>query len=99
MPGCVLICAVAPVASIEIMRRRRRGQPAAQLTNGPAKLCQAMAIDRGRYGVDLGAGGPLRVVIAGRCRGAVATSARVGISQARDWPLRHMLVGEPNARR
>ena len=52
-PHAVLIRAVEPVAGIELMRKRRHGQPDRNLTNGPGKLCIAMGIDRGLDGADL----------------------------------------------
>ncbi len=49
----VLIRAVEPLEGIEIMHTLRNIQSKANLTNGPAKLCQAMAIDKRLYGHDL----------------------------------------------
>jgi DNA-3-methyladenine glycosylase len=51
-PCAVLIRAVVPLAGIEEMevRRKRKG---AGLTNGPAKLCQALSIDKSLNGWDL----------------------------------------------
>ena len=50
VPGCVLIRALVPVSGVDTMRRRRGGVPDARLADGPAKLCQAMAIDMRHYG-------------------------------------------------
>lgn len=52
-PAAVLIRALEPLEGLEIMRRHRPGRPDGELTNGPAKLCQALAIGRGFNGVDL----------------------------------------------
>jgi DNA-3-methyladenine glycosylase len=59
-PCAVLIRAISPVAGIEEMeaRRKRKGP---ELTNGPAKLCQAMGIDKSLNGRDLTAGNELWV--------------------------------------
>jgi DNA-3-methyladenine glycosylase len=46
VPHAILIRALQPIEGIELMRRRRHGQPDHNLTNGPGKLCIAMGIDR-----------------------------------------------------
>ena len=95
-PGCVLIRALEPVRGADVMALRRRlpsGSPA--LTNGPAKLTQALAITLAENGADLARG---RLRIAARDRpvaAAVATGPRVGITRAADWPLRFWLRGNP----
>src|SRR5918994_7127373 len=53
IPHAVLIRALEPVEGIELMRKRRHGQPDRNLTNGPGKLCIAMGIDRRFDGEDL----------------------------------------------
>ena len=95
VPGCVLIRAVVPVAGIKTMRDRRGGVPDSRLTDGPAKLCQAMAIDMHHYGVDLCAGGPLMIIQGRKVAGSIATTPRIGISRATDWPLRYLVVEHP----
>lgn len=59
-PCAVLIRAVVPLDEIEEMetRRKRKG---AELTNGPAKLCQAFSIDKSLNGCDLTRGKELWV--------------------------------------
>jgi DNA-3-methyladenine glycosylase len=51
-PGAVLVRALAPQEGLDIMRTHR-GQPDRLLTNGPARLAQALAIDKQFNGVDL----------------------------------------------
>jgi len=55
IPEAVLIRALQPVEGMDLMRRRRPavGKRAADLTNGPGKLCLAMGIDGSLYGEDL----------------------------------------------
>lgn len=54
-PAAVLIRAIAPEEGVATMQRRRSGRTA-HLTDGPGKLCQALAIDRRLDGHDLALG-------------------------------------------
>jgi DNA-3-methyladenine glycosylase len=45
-PAAVLIRAIWPTEGIERIAARRKGQPRRSWTDGPGKLCQALAIDR-----------------------------------------------------
>ena len=96
VPGCVLIRAVAPFAGIDVMRERRPRMPDAQLTNGPAKLCQAFDIDMRHYGVDLCDGEGLHLK-EGRApdSGDIAIGPRIGVGAARTARLRYYVANEP----
>lgn len=96
----VLVRAVEPVWGLPILRRNRPVLKMTDLTSGPAKLCQAMAIDRRFDGVDLcQPAGPLLLARnpdadAFRAhQGPVRTSPRIGITVAAHWPLRFCLPG------
>ena len=52
-PAAVLIRALQPTEGLEIIASRRKGRPQAEWTDGPAKICQALGIDRGLNGLDL----------------------------------------------
>lgn len=52
-PAAVLLRAVEPVEGHEVIQRRRAGRSKSELTNGPAKLCQAFALDHSFDGLDL----------------------------------------------
>jgi DNA-3-methyladenine glycosylase len=52
-PNAVLIRALEPVDGIEQMIEYRGERPLTQLTNGPAKLTQALAIDKSHNGANL----------------------------------------------
>lgn len=52
-PCCILIRATEPILGLEIMQQRRKTQNLKQLTNGPAKVCQAFGITRDLSGIDL----------------------------------------------
>lgn len=51
--NAVLIRALQPVEGIEVMTAHRNGRSRSELTDGPAKLAQALAIDKSLKGVDL----------------------------------------------
>ena len=52
-PSAVLLRALIPVEGISVMQDRRSGRPFRQLSDGPAKLCQALNIDGTYDGHDL----------------------------------------------
>jgi DNA-3-methyladenine glycosylase len=85
IPHAVLIRALEPVEGIEVMRRRRHGQPDHNLTNGPGKLCIALGIDRQLDRADLLGN---RVWIEEREKISarrIASGPRVGIDYAEEW--------------
>ena len=94
--GCgVLIRAGEPIEGVEHMTQLRGGRTGAQLTNGPAKLCQALAIDKSLYGHDLRMP-PLRLVRASLREGErIGCTPRIGISKAADRPRRRIIMGNP----
>ena len=95
VPGCVLIRAVLPAAGKDTMRRRRGDVADARLTDGPAKLCQAFGIDMRHYGVDLCTPHGLTVLNGVRIGAPIIRGPRVGISVAKERPLRYR--AEPTA--
>jgi DNA-3-methyladenine glycosylase len=99
-PTAVLLRAGAIVTGIELARARRsvRGSPADRdLARGPARLCQALGIDRGWDGVDAcDPASPLRILAGPGPVGAVCSGPRVGVSQAAEVPWRFWVEGEPS---
>ena len=100
----VLLRAGAVIAGEELARARRtRGTapvPFRDLARGPARLCQALDIDRSLDGADACVpSSPLRVrwPEAGPRppRGKVASGPRVGVSAAAEVPWRFWIDGEP----
>jgi DNA-3-methyladenine glycosylase len=90
----VLIRAAQPIAGIDIIEARR-GMVGVNATNGPAKLCQALDIDRSLGGHDLRRE-PLELRLGGLAPGeTVARSPRIGISKATDRLRRFFLAGNP----
>lgn len=51
--NAVLIRALEPVDGIDVMTVNRNGRSQSELTNGPAKLAQALAIDKSLNGANL----------------------------------------------
>lgn len=89
-----LVRAVEPIEGAEILEERR-GMTGVNITNGPAKLCKALDIDKRLYAHDLHAD-PLRLIAAGVREGEkVAVTPRIGISKATDWPRRFIIEGNP----
>ena len=52
-PAAILIRAIHPMEGVDIIGARRAGQPPQHWTDGPAKICQALNIDRKLNGCDL----------------------------------------------
>jgi DNA-3-methyladenine glycosylase len=96
----VLIRAVEATLGAELMQKNRPVSRTYHLTNGPAKLCQAMEIERVLDGVDLcSSESPLFIAnnpAAAEFRndhGPMVTGTRVGITRAAGLPLRFYLAG------
>ena len=94
----VLLRAGEVIAGEELARSRR---PAAlssrDLARGPARLCQALGIDRSLDGADVcDAVSPLRILQSRTVpEGPIATGPRVGVREGAEVPWRFWLDGEP----
>jgi DNA-3-methyladenine glycosylase len=95
-PSAVLIRALEPLDGIELMRgRRSAARRDVDLTNGPGKLCEALGIT-GKLNWQPLQKPPLRIL-----RGTpvpddlTERTARIGITQCRDWPLRWVIRNNP----
>ena len=96
-PAAVLIRALEPLEGLKWMRRYRSGRPDDQLTNGPGKLCAALAIDRTLNSVDL-CTSQVFFIEEGRTIAdeEIAASPRIGIKSdevARSMPWRFYIKG------
>jgi DNA-3-methyladenine glycosylase len=83
-PCAVLIRAILPIAGLDKMeaRRKRKGT---ELTNGPAKLCQALGIDKSLNGWNLTAGDELWVEDYKNIPAKLITATpRIGIDYAKE---------------
>lgn len=98
VPSAVLIRAIEPLAGADLMRLRRGRDKLLDLARGPARLCEALALDRTMDGWDLTLG--RRLWISAEPESAVAsariaTSPRIGVTSAHDLPLRFFLAENP----
>jgi DNA-3-methyladenine glycosylase len=100
--AAVLIRGLAPMEGVETMRTRRRAALRDRdLCSGPAKLTQALAIDRRHDGADLISGSDGVSVLADGVEPPVdpAVSTRVGLSKGSDLPWRYYLPEDENVSR
>jgi DNA-3-methyladenine glycosylase len=92
----VLIRAIEPLDGIGVMKRNRRftadRTDERNLTNGPAKLCEALEIKREDNGTDL-SGDKTFLIEGERPKSAIGTSTRIGITRGKEKKWRFFLKG------
>jgi DNA-3-methyladenine glycosylase len=102
-PEAVLLRAGQVIEGFELAASRRASETGRvisgqNLARGPARLCQALGIDRALDGADVCApGSSLGIGPAPDQAGgteAISTGPRVGVSQAADRPWRYWLAGD-----
>lgn len=93
--SAVLLRAGEVVEGLGLARARRRNATDRDLARGPARLCEALAIDLEHNGAWL-AEGPLTLTLADEAVAAdrVRTGPRVGLRHAADHPWRFWVEGE-----
>ncbi|MCK4427634.1 MAG: DNA-3-methyladenine glycosylase [candidate division Zixibacteria bacterium] len=88
-PAATLIRALEPTDGIEIMtetrvgKRRRKTGDLKNLTNGPAKLCQALGIDRTLNGAYL-CSDIIYIEDRGNRPTKIASTSRIGVKEGKD---------------
>jgi len=91
--AAVLIRAVEPLEGEDEMIQNRGGKMGVELTNGPAKLCQALGIDMKMNGHNLSQK-PLRLIPQPEiAKNDIITTTRIGISKAKDVKWRFYTRG------
>lgn len=90
----VLIRAVEPLKGHDYMAKQR-GKSGIELTNGPAKLCEAMGIDKQLNGHNLQSGNLRLIVQPPLPSSEIVTTTRIGISKAKDVPWRFYIKDSP----
>lgn len=92
--GCVLIRALEPTIGLEVMRiRRPLARQDRDLTSGPGKLTQALAITRAQNGVDVTRGDLIVSAPKVSVPFEIEVSKRIGITKCADLPLRFTIKG------
>ena len=93
--AAVLIRAIEPLDGEDVMSQNRRGRTGIELTNGPAKTCQALGVDKMMNGHDL-RHTPLQLIMQPQLPAEqVLQTTRIGISQAKDVPWRFYIKDNP----
>jgi DNA-3-methyladenine glycosylase len=83
--GAVLIRSLVPKQGIDFMSRQRKTSDISDLTNGPAKLTQALNITKKEYGEDLTKRSRLYVIDGLEIKKSdIVTGPRIGIKKAND---------------
>jgi DNA-3-methyladenine glycosylase len=80
-PHAVLIRAIQPLEGLDLIARRRSGQPEPRWTDGPGKLTQALGIDGRHNGADLASATAIIFIEAGQPVPSrlVRTGPRIGL--------------------
>jgi len=87
--SAVLIRAVEPLTGVRHMQFRRRTEIVQNLCRGPARLCEAFAIERDLNGWDLTKARRLWIAAAeSQCSITTSASPRIGVTSATDLVLR-----------
>lgn len=93
--SAVLIRALEPIEGEDVMSENRGGRGGHEATNGPAKLCQALNIDKTWNGHDLHRA-PLKLIIKPALKQTdIVQTARIGITEAKDKPWRFYVRDNP----
>ena len=86
----VLIRALVPDTGIKHIKQRRNGRPPAELTNGPAKICQALNVGALDNGLAINQG--RLVLLPPESEPHVRATPRVGIKRNQDALWRFVLT-------
>lgn len=94
LPSAVLIRALEPCRGIASMTALRGRTDLRDLARGPARLCEALAIDRALDGWDLSRGQKLWVADApAPDESLIVATPRIGVTSAHHLALRYFLAG------
>lgn len=88
----VLIRALEPTQGITLMQQRRRIDDIHNLCSGPAKLVQALGLQKEQNGMSVSSG-TLHIASTGSTTLPIASTPRIGIKQAIEQPWRFIALG------
>jgi len=91
--SAVLIRALEPLHGIDYMMKNRRIKNLSNLTNGPAKLCEAFSIDKTVNGLDLRVSKILYISNGDCPEFEIVKTARIGIKKSAEKLLRFYIKG------
>jgi DNA-3-methyladenine glycosylase len=94
-PAAVLIRALEPLDELDLMRANRPGRRDLELTSGPGKLTQALAITGKLNGADL-TDSPIMIAAGNGERLRIGRSGRIGIREAQDKLARFYIEDNPH---
>ena len=81
--GAVLIRSLKPIDGVNLMKKNRKTNEISNLTNGPAKLTQALKITKKQYGEDLSKISNL-FITEGNLRKKIIANPRIGIKKGKE---------------
>ena len=92
--AAVLLRAVEPIEGVDVIEQRRH-RVGAEVTNGPAKLCQALGIDKRLNGHNLRNGEFRLIPRTALPSKQITQTTRIGISQGKEVPWRFYVTQNP----
>ncbi|MGA2876889.1 MAG: DNA-3-methyladenine glycosylase [Nitrososphaerales archaeon] len=97
--SAVLIRALEPTRGIEAMAEFRKTSKPTELTSGPGKICQALAIDRSLNGIDVTSARSSIYVLNGVKKTSLKVSERIGINAGKERKWRFFAEDTENVSR
>jgi len=98
-PAAILIRALESREGISLMKKRRKTEELFNLCSGPAKICQALGIDRSHNGVSLSSSRSPLFIKEGEIRDKrkeeLIWKSRIGIQEGKERLWRAYLKGSP----
>ena len=98
--NAVLVRALEPIIGLGLMRKRRQTNQLRSLCSGPGRLCQALAITKKEYGMDIcAANSPLQLLQYRHIPNAdIIATPRINVAYAEEaavWPWRFSVKESP----